>query len=84
MGQGNRPFLGLAIIFTISWSLVLLGVIVIFEFIVPFTYCSCFYDNVLKGLMGLVLGGVWLAAMIFMRNIYVGRNILRSARVKQT
>ncbi len=62
-------------IFAIAWLLVLLGAIIIFKEIVPFQYCACFTDNILKGVFASILGVVWLLALIFMRNVIVRRQI---------
>ena len=64
-------------IFTLSWILVLVGAIIIFKLIVPFSYCKCFGDGILKGVFATLLGGAWLVAMILMRNVMVRRTIFR-------
>ena len=75
--ESNIPYAELIGIFTISWLLVLLGAIIIFKYIVPFNYCSCFNDGILKGVFAVILAGIWLVAMIVMRNVMVSRTILR-------
>lgn len=68
--------ISLVAVFAIAWLLVLLGVIVIFEFIVPFQFCSCFYDSVAKGVFATVLSVAWLFALVLMRNVLVRRTLL--------
>ncbi|MHB8566663.1 MAG: hypothetical protein ACYC7D_08395 [Nitrososphaerales archaeon] len=75
--EKDQSFIGLITIFAIAWLLVLLGAIVIFEFIIPFEFCSCFYDGILKGLLTSILAVAWLVAMITMRNSIVRKRILQ-------
>lgn len=70
------------VVFAIAWLLVLLGTIIIFKVIVPFRYCACFSDNILKGVLASIMGVVWLLAMVFMRNVIVRRQIF-SGRLQQ-
>ncbi len=73
-----RPFTILIGIFFASWILVLVGTIIIFGFIVPFSYCQCFYDNIIKGVFATILALIWLFLMIVMRNVLVRSRILGS------
>ncbi len=75
--EPNKPYAEMIGIFTISWLLVLLGAIIIFKYIVPFNYCNCFNDGILKGVFAVILSGVWLLAMVVMRDVMVRRTILR-------
>ncbi len=68
--------LALFTIFTIAWLLVLVGTIIIFEFIVPFHYWGGIYDSVAKGIFTTILGLVWLYALVLLRDVFVKRNIL--------
>ena len=75
--EPNRPYAEMIAIFTISWLLVLVGAIIIFRYVVPFNYCNCSNDSILKGVFAVILSGVWLLAMILMRDVMVRRTILR-------
>jgi hypothetical protein len=79
--EADEPIAEMIAIFSIAWVLVLVGTIVIFEYIVPFTYCACFYDSIAKAGLAIVLAVVWLLAMVAMRDVMVRRTILRR-RVK--
>ncbi len=68
----------LVIIFAISWLLVLAGAGAIFNFIVPYNFCSCTYNNFYKAALTTVLCVAWLLAMVIMRNTFVRKNILVS------
>jgi hypothetical protein len=75
--EPNKPYVEMIGIFTISWLLVLLGAIIIFKYIVPFSYCNCSNDSILKGVFAVILSGAWLLAMVAMRDVMVRRTILR-------
>jgi len=64
-------------IFTAAWLLVLAGVAIIFKFIVPFSYCKCFDDNIVKGVLASLLAVLWLLTLVVMRNVMVRRTIFR-------
>ena len=68
--------MGLLAAFAIAWLLVLLGTIVIFEFIIPFQYFGNIFDGILKGVFTLALAVVWLSAMVGMRDYIVKKRIL--------
>ncbi|GEM_PF-1773922 len=76
----NRPLFSLFAIFTVAWLLVLAGAVVIFKFIVPFTYCHCFYDGVAKGAFSTILAVIWLGILVAMRDQFVRKNILSKAQ----
>jgi len=80
--EPNKPYAEMIGIFTISWLLVLGGVIIIFKLIVPLSYCHCFVDNVLKGVSATILAGLWLGAMLVMRNVMVRRTIFRRTELE--
>jgi hypothetical protein len=63
-------------LFTIAWLLVLIGTVLIFDFIVPFHHWGGIYDSVAKGIFATILGLVWLYALALMRDVFVKRNIL--------
>lgn len=63
-------------IFTMAWLLVLIGTVLIFDFIVPFHYWGGIYDSAAKGVFATILGIVWLYALNLMRDVFVRRNIL--------
>jgi hypothetical protein len=56
-------------IFTAVWILVLVGTVVIFEFIVPLVVFHSFLDSVLKGVLASILGLVWLFLFYEMQNL---------------
>jgi hypothetical protein len=63
-------------IFATAWALVLAGAILIFEVIIPYQYCACSLDGVLKGVFVTILGVIWLATMVGMRNLLVKRKVV--------
>ena len=65
----------LVAIFGAAWLLVLIGAILIFEFIVPVTICGCFFDGVVKAGLAAILGAVWLLIMVAMRNLLVRKSL---------
>ncbi len=79
----DKSFTSLIAIFAIAWLLVLLGAIVIFEFIIPFQYCECFYDGIIKGIFTTFLAVLWLLAMVTMRNRIVKRRILERKEISR-
>jgi uncharacterized membrane protein len=74
--DGQKPYAEMITIFVIAWLLVLLLTILVFRVIVPMQICQCYYDNVAKGVFGLILGVAWLAALVVMRNVMVRRTIM--------
>jgi hypothetical protein len=74
--EKEKPMVALFAIFTVAWLLVLIGTIVIFEFIVPFHYWGGIYDSVAKAVFTTILALVWLYSLAFLRNVFVKRNIL--------
>ncbi len=67
-------------IFAAAWILVLAGAVVIFQFVVPFSYFhSNFENSVAKGGMGTIVALLWLFAMMKMRDYFVARKILKRA-----
>ncbi len=58
-------------IFTASWALVLIGVIVIFRYIVPLVVFGSFLDSIVKGALSTILVLIWLFLFVQMRNIMV-------------
>ena len=66
-------------IFGASWLLVLLGAIIVFKFIVPLSFCGCFYDGAAKAALAALLGATWLLIMVAMRNFLVGRTLTKRA-----
>jgi hypothetical protein len=58
-------------IFTAAWVLVLLGTVLIFEYIVPLAIFHSFLDSIVKGILATVLVAVWLLLFVGMRNIMV-------------
>lgn len=65
-------------IFGAAWLLVLLGAIIVFKFIVPFTFCDCIYDGVVKAALAALLSAAWLLIMVAMRNFLVSRTLAKS------
>jgi hypothetical protein len=74
----ESPFFLLIVIFAIAWVLILAGAVVIFEFIVPFSYFHNYTDNILKGVMGTIVALFWLFAMVKMRDYFVEKRILKT------
>jgi hypothetical protein len=60
----------------VAWALVLVGTILIFEYIVPLVIFHSFLDSVVKGILATLLVGVWLYLFVKMRN-YMIRSQLR-------
>jgi len=58
-------------IFTAAWVLVLLGTVLIFEYIVPLAIFHSFLDSIVKGILATVLVAVWLLLFVGMRNIMI-------------
>jgi len=56
-------------IFTIVWILVLVGTVVVFEFIVPLVVFHSFLDSILKGVLATILVLVWLFLFYEMQNV---------------
>jgi pilus assembly protein TadC len=73
--EKQRPIFILLGIFTIAWLLVLIGSVVIFEFIIPFHYWGGFTDSIAKGIFATVLGLVWLYALALLRNLLARKTI---------
>lgn len=77
------PVTSLIAIFTAVWALVLVGVIIVFEFIVPLNILGSFFLNsILKAVLAMILGLVWLALFVEMRNFMVKSQL--SSRAKST
>lgn len=62
-------------IFFLAWLLVLIGAIVVFELIVPQSFCGCVYDGVVKAALAAILGVVWILILAAMRNELVKRTL---------
>jgi len=58
-------------IFTAAWVLVLLGTVLIFEYIVPLAIFHSFLDSIVKGILATILVAVWLLLFVGMRNIMI-------------
>jgi len=56
-------------IFTAVWILVLVGTVVVFEFIVPLVVFHSFLDSILKGVLATILVLVWLFLFYEMQNV---------------
>lgn len=65
--------LSLMVIFTAIWALVLMGTIIIFEFIVPLVIFHSILSGILKAALSTVLVLVWLFLFVAMRNAMVRR-----------
>jgi hypothetical protein len=65
----------LLVIFALAWVLVLVGAILIFEFIVPHNFCAGICNGVAKGAAATVMGVLWLLALFAMRNVLVRRTL---------
>lgn len=74
--KSRKPMISLLVIFTLAWLLVLVGTVIIFQFIVPFHYWGGIYDSFAKGIFALILALGWLYAMALLRDVFVRRNIL--------
>ena len=58
--------------FTAAWGLVLIGTVLIFEFIVPLNlFQSFFINSTIKGVLATILVGVWLFLFLEMRNAVI-------------
>jgi hypothetical protein len=62
-------------IFTVIWALVLVGTIIIFEFIVPMQIFHSYLDGIMKGVFATILVVVWLGLFVLMRNAMVRRQL---------
>ena len=58
-------------IFTAAWALVLVGTIIIFEYIVPIVIFRNILDGIVKGVLAMILVLIWLFLFIQMRNVMV-------------
>jgi hypothetical protein len=62
----------LLVVFTAAWGLVLVGTVLIFEFIVPLNlFPSFFINSTFKGFLAAILVGIWLFLFLEMRNAVV-------------
>lgn len=61
----------LAGIFTAAWLLVLLGTVLIFEYIVPLNIFHSLLDGVVKGVLTTILVVVWLFLFVKMRDYMI-------------
>ncbi len=69
-GERN-PVITLIGIFTAAWLLVLVGTVLIFEYIVPLTIFHSFLDGIVKGVLATILVLIWLLLFDEMRNVMV-------------
>jgi len=58
-------------IFTAAWALVLVGTVLIFEFIVPLNIFHSLLDGIVKGGLAAILVLVWLFLFVEMRDFMV-------------
>jgi len=58
-------------IFTVAWVLVLVGTVIIFEYIVPLDIFHSFLDSIVKGVLATILVIVWLFLFVKMRNFMI-------------
>lgn len=72
----NDPVRTLIGIFTLVWILVLVGTIIIFRYIVPLDLFHSYLDNVLKGVLSAILGLIWIALFVELRNIMIKRQFI--------
>ena len=75
MAKKGDPVQMLLAIFAAIWLLVLMGAIIIFEFIVPLAVFHSFLDSVLKGVLATILAVIWLALFVALRNLMVRRQL---------
>jgi len=68
-------------IFTAVWILVLVGTVIVFEYIVPLAVFHSFLDSVLKGILATILVVVWLFLFYEMQKMMV-RTQLRIEKSK--
>jgi len=73
-------------ILAVAWIIVFLGMIIIFKFIVPMPDIilggfGAVITAVLKALMATALGITWLLIMIWLRNMYAKRKVLRRTSI---
>ena len=61
-----------------AWVLILVGAVIIFNYIVPFSYFHSSADSIAKGIFGTIVALVWLLAMVKMRDYFVRRRILKN------
>jgi len=69
----GTPIISLLGIFTLAWVLVLVGTVIIFEFIIPFSFASVFYNSIAKAVFATILAVVWLYLLVLLRNLMVKR-----------
>jgi hypothetical protein len=68
-------------IFTAVWILVLVGTVIVFEYIVPLVVFHSFLDGIVKGILATILVGVWLFLFYEMQKMMV-RTQLRIEKSK--
>lgn len=74
----RNPLPALLAILTVAWLLILIGAVIVFNYIVPFSYFHSFADSVAKGVFGTIAALLWLLAMAKMRDLFVRKEILKS------
>ena len=74
----SNPLPALIAILTAAWLLILLGAVVIFNYIVPFSLFHSYADSVAKGIFGTVVGLLWLFAMAKMKDYFVRKKIVKT------
>ena len=71
--EKGAPIVALLGIFTLAWVLVFVGTVIIFEFIIPFSFSSFFYNSIAKAVFTTILAMVWLYLLLLLRNVAVKR-----------
>jgi hypothetical protein len=69
--ETSNPIIMLIGIFTAAWILVLLGTVLIFEYIVPLVIFHSILDGIVKGILATILVVIWLGLFIGMRNVMI-------------
>lgn len=68
-------------IFTAAWLLVLIGTVMIFEYIVPMTIFHSLLDGLVKGILTTILIVIWLALFAKMRDVMIDTQLRLTKKV---
>jgi hypothetical protein len=79
--EERDPIKTLLVIFTAAWALVLIGTVLIFEYIVPLDILHSFLDGIVKGVLATILVIIWLLLFVAMRNVMVNTQLRLTKKV---
>lgn len=81
MPKERDPIIMLIGIFTAAWLLVLIGTVMIFEYIVPMTIFHSLLDGLVKGILTTILIVIWLALFAKMRDVMIDTQLRLTKKV---